>query len=221
MYPSDVRRNALAALAARWAWLASLAIGTALFAAVRAAVASTGNPNLVPTLILLGAVTAPCATTLFVVTRLAPITVRATAILVTAVVGGEAGLTCAGLIEYRASLSGHLSVVTVAIVEESVKLLPPLLYVLLARRVTIIDGFILAVASSAAFAALETMGYAATLFIAQPHLTELSGVDNLLLWRGLLSPAGHIAWTAMTATALWWAVQRHWRVRAIDNVLSL
>ncbi len=39
------------------------------------------------------------------------------------------------------------------------------------------------------------------------------------MWRGLLSPAGHIAWTGITATALCWAIQRRWSARATGRFL--
>ena len=205
----------LVAFARRWGWLAMLVSGLAMFIAVRAAVISTGNPNLVPALILLGAVTVPCSFATLVAQRLPGITVTTGAVLCTAVVGGVTGLVCAGVLEYDAtSSSGHLPAVTVALIEELVKLIAPLAFVLFARRTTLADGLVIAVASSAAFAALETMGYAATTLIRDPNLSQLSAVDDLLLWRGLLSPAGHIAWTAIAGTALWWAVQRRWAPRA-------
>jgi PrsW family intramembrane metalloprotease len=36
-----------------------------------------------------------------------------------------------------------------------------------------------------------------------------------VFWRGLLSPAGHLAWTGLSATASCWAAQRRWRPQAV------
>jgi hypothetical protein len=47
--------------ARRWSWVLVLLVGGALFEVVRRAIVSTGNPNLVPALILLGAAVVPAA----------------------------------------------------------------------------------------------------------------------------------------------------------------
>jgi hypothetical protein len=48
-------------LARRWSWLALLAVGGVLFELIRRGIVETGNPNLVPALILLGAAVIPAA----------------------------------------------------------------------------------------------------------------------------------------------------------------
>jgi RsiW-degrading membrane proteinase PrsW (M82 family) len=51
------------------------------------------------------------------------------------------------------------------------------------------------------FAALETMGYSfVSLLESKGNLVVLDGV---LLARGLLSPAGHAAWTGLVCAVLW------------------
>jgi RsiW-degrading membrane proteinase PrsW (M82 family) len=51
------------------------------------------------------------------------------------------------------------------------------------------------------FAALETMGYGFTsLLLSKGNLGVLDGV---LLERGLMSPAGHAAWTGLVCAVLW------------------
>ena len=47
------------------------------------------------------------------------------------------------------------------------------------------------------FAAFETAGYA--FFVAQ----DIDSAKGMLLMRGIFSPFAHIAWTAMSAAALW------------------
>src|SRR5215212_2564246 len=71
----------------------------------------------------------------------------------------------------------------------------------------------------AGFAALETMGYAfVTLIQSQGNL---EAVQDILLLRGLLSPAAHMAWTGLTATALWYAASRGWKGRAVLRFLAV
>jgi len=45
----------------RWAWVPTLLVGVALFELVRSALVDTGNPNLLPSLILLGASVIPAS----------------------------------------------------------------------------------------------------------------------------------------------------------------
>ena len=59
---------------------------------------------------------------------------------------------------------------------------------------------IIGVASGMGFATLETMGYGFSALLSSGNLAE---VDQTLLLRALLSPAGHVAWTGLTAAALW------------------
>lgn len=50
------------------------------------------------------------------------------------------------------------------------------------------------------FATLETMGYGFSVLLAGGNV---AAVDETLLLRALLSPAGHVAWTGLTTAALW------------------
>jgi protease PrsW len=51
------------------------------------------------------------------------------------------------------------------------------------------------------FAALETMGYGFTSLLASHG--NLGVLDDVLLIRGLMSPAGHAAWTGLVCAVLW------------------
>jgi protease PrsW len=61
-------------------------------------------------------------------------------------------------------------------------------------------GVIIGVASGMGFATLETMGYA---FGALLSSGSLAALEQTVLLRALLSPAGHVAWTGVTVAALW------------------
>ena len=51
------------------------------------------------------------------------------------------------------------------------------------------------------FAALETVGYGLLAFTQRQG--SLGSVEQTLLLRGLLSPAGHVAWTGLVCAVLW------------------
>jgi|SRR5690242_8325231 len=101
-------------------------------------------------------------------------------------------------------------------IEETSKLLVPAAILLLMPRYrTSADGLLLGVAAGAGFAAMETMGYAFTTLLAS-HGSITDTVDELLL-RGLFSPAGHMAWTGITAAALYAAAASGWRRRKVGE----
>lgn len=68
------------------------------------------------------------------------------------------------------------------------------------------------VASGMGFATLETMGYG---FAALLHSRSIADLDSTLLLRGLLSPAGHVAWTGVTTAAMWRIPTARHRGRAV------
>lgn len=88
----------------------------------------------------------------------------------------------------------------VGLIEESAKLVVPLFVLLLSRYRGAAAGVVIGVASGMGFATLETMGYG---FAALLKSGTLSALDSTLLLRALLAPAGHVAWTGVTAAALY------------------
>ncbi|MEQ3549257.1 PrsW family glutamic-type intramembrane protease [Pseudonocardia nematodicida] len=191
----------------RWVWLVVLVVGVGLFEMVRQALLVTRNPNLVPSLILLGAAVAPAAFVTFVLGRRLDYSLRSGTIGLIAFLGGVVGVVTAGVLEYDAQAElGALPMVGVALIEESAKLLAPLAVLLFTLRHTHpADGLLVGVASGAGFAALETMGYGFVVTLRSGG--DLSEIGEVLLLRGLLSPAAHMAWTGLTAAALWHAVR--------------
>jgi RsiW-degrading membrane proteinase PrsW (M82 family) len=89
----------------------------------------------------------------------------------------------------------------------------PLVLLLFVRRRSPGDGLLVGVASGAGFAVFETMGYAFVELVQSGG--DLHVVDHLLVVRGLLSPAAHMAWTGLTIAALWSAAAHHWRRRSV------
>ncbi|NUO45302.1 MAG: PrsW family intramembrane metalloprotease [Streptomyces sp.] len=198
----------------RWGWLAVLAIGLLVFWLIHEALISTGNPNLVPALLFFGAALVPAAFVSFVAGRRLDFGVGPAAVGVTALVGGAIGVTTAGFLEYRTLiLLDVLPMAAVGVIEEAAKLVMPLVLLLFIRRRSPGDGLLIGVASGAGFAVFETMGYAFVELVQSGG--DLHVVDHLLVVRGLLSPAAHMAWTGLTSAALWSAAAHHWRRRSV------
>ena len=190
----------------RWAWLGVLLVGLILYFVVLRTLVSTQNPNFVPALILLGATVVPLSFLAFAQARAGRWQVPASALLVAAFFGGVIGTVVAGTLEYDTLRGlGGLPMVFVAVIEESAKLIVPviLLFTVLARHARRLpsDGLIIGVASGMGFAALETMGYAFSALLSSQG--NIGAVEQTLFIRGLTAPAGHTAWTGLTAGALW------------------
>jgi RsiW-degrading membrane proteinase PrsW (M82 family) len=207
-------------LARRWSWLAVLAVGGVLFELIRRGIVETGNPNLVPSLILLGAAVIPAAFVSFIAGRRLVFAVSSGTVLLTGLVGGVIGVVTAGVLEYDTLRRlGTLPMLGVGLIEEFAKLIVPAAMLLVIRRDRHpADGLLLGVASGAGFAVLETMGYAFVVLIQSRG--NLAVVDDVLFSRGILSPAAHMAWTALSAAALWAAAAQHWHGRAVLRFLG-
>ena len=191
----------------RWAWVVVLVGGVVLFEIVRRVLIRTENPNLVPSLILLGAAVAPATFVVFILGRRLPYDISGGAIGVVAFLSGIVGVVTAGFLEYDTLRDlGVLPTVAVGFIEEAAKLIVPAI-------------LLIGVAAGAGFAALETMGYAFVTLISSQG--SLSAVDNVLVLRGLLSPAAHMAWTGLTATALWYAAAHKWKVGAVWRFIAV
>jgi RsiW-degrading membrane proteinase PrsW (M82 family) len=190
----------------RWAWLGVLVVGLILYVIVLRTLVHTQNPNFVPALILLGATVVPLSFLTFAQARTGQWQVPASALAVAAFFGGVIGIVVAGTLEYDTLRNlGMLPLILVAVIEEAAKLIVPiaLLFTIMARHERRLpsDGLIIGVASGMGFAALETMGYAFTALLASRG--NIGAVEQTLFLRGLTSPAGHTAWTGLTAGALW------------------
>jgi len=199
----------------RHAWFFVLVVGAVLFVGVERTLVATQNPNLVPAAILLGAAVVPAAFVAFISGRRLPYSVGGAAIGASAFFGGVIGLIVAGTLEFDAMRDlGGLPMLGVGLIEETSKLIVPAVVLLFWRRYrTSADGLLLGVAAGAGFAALETMGYAFTTMLASRGSVTAT-VDELLL-RGLLSPAGHMAWTGIAAAALFTAAASGWQRREV------
>ncbi|MEV4756345.1 PrsW family glutamic-type intramembrane protease [Micromonospora sp. NPDC049559] len=193
-------------------WARILLGGGALWLATVVITFFTGNVNLVPTIILVGAFLVP-------VTFVAWAFRRADALLTPSKIfsaflyGGVLGVLGASVLEaafvHNTSMVGFLGV---GLIEEGVKLL--VLWAMARRlgRYTMRDGLVLGATVGFGFAAFESAGYAfQALFNAQGGGLSLLGVVETELLRGILTPFGHGLWTAVTGAALFAVAARRGR----------
>jgi RsiW-degrading membrane proteinase PrsW (M82 family) len=195
-------------------WLPVLVVGAVLFVVVHQAIVVTGNPNLVPSLLLLGALLVPVSFVLYLDGRNTADDIPLSVLLVCGLLGGVLGTVAASIAESNtAERLGGLPTLMIGLIEEGAKLLVPIGILLFTRyRSNPADGMLVGVAVGTGFAVLETLGYG---FVTLLLSGSLGITEGTLLLRGVLSPAAHIAWTGLAAAALWHARAQRWRPRAV------
>ena len=207
---------AVAMAVLRTTWLRTLAVGLGLYLFVTVATVATDNLRLVPSVLLLGALLIPVTFVVYVLERV-PVDADAVPALVRCfVVGGLVGLGAAALLEYETLRDlGTLPMLGVGLIEESVKLAIPLVLFLRRRCLEPSAGVLFGVAAGMGFASFESMGYGLVELIQSRG--HIGPTEALLAVRGVLSPAGHAAWTGLVCAALWQArASAHppgWRLR--------
>ena len=161
----------------------------------------TGNPNLFPTVTLLGSLVVPVAYVAFFYERRHLSLLTMPTIVTCFVYGGVLGVFAASILEpiFLRRLD-FLATFQVGLIEEFAKILGVLVVARHTRHNSELDGVILGAAAGMGFAALESMGYAFTAFLGSGGSMSLTVEVTLL--RGLLSPLGHGTWTAILASVL-------------------
>ena len=161
----------------------------------------TGNPNLFPTVVLLGSLTIPATYVVFFYDHrhLSRLTLPAT--ILSFFYGGILGTFAAALLEpFFIQRLNFFSAFQVGLIEEFVKILGVLVIARHRRHDSEVDGLIFGVAAGMGFAALESIGYAFVAFLGSGG--SLSTTVGVTLLRGILSPLGHGTWTALLAAVL-------------------
>jgi RsiW-degrading membrane proteinase PrsW (M82 family) len=125
-------------------------------------------------------------------------------LLMCGLLGGLIGTLAAGSLEATTLKGNSLSSLAwVGPIEELCKLIVPVgIYIIMRNRFrSELDGLLFGIATGMTFAALETMGYELVALVGSQG--SVNTLDQTILIRGLLSPAGHAAWTGMITAALW------------------
>jgi RsiW-degrading membrane proteinase PrsW (M82 family) len=187
-----VRRNA---------WLKVFFAGIGVYFLSLIVMVFTGNPNLFPTVVLIGNFLVPIAYVAFFYERrhLSKLTTPITASVF--LYGGLLGVLASAILEpFLVRASDPFSVLIIGLIEETAKILGVILIAWRRRPVSQVDGLIMGAAAGMGFAALESMGYTFTEFLVSQG--SLSATVWIMLLRGILSPFGHGTWTAILASVL-------------------
>jgi RsiW-degrading membrane proteinase PrsW (M82 family) len=182
-------------------WWKVLLIGAVFYALGLGALALTGNPNLFPTVVMVGSFLVPVTYVAFFYDHrhYSKLTMPTTALSM--IYGGLLGVIAASLLEPL--FIRRLDFATafgIGLIEEFVKILGVLVVARRRGHDSEIDGLILGAAAGMGFAALESSGYAFSAFLRDQG--SLSATVGVTLLRGILSPLGHGTWTAILAAVL-------------------
>ena len=200
-------------------WLHMFLGGLGLWVATVAVTFITQNPNLVPTIILLGSFLVPVTFVAYAFAHGDEV-VTAQRILTALVYGGVLGVLGASLLE--AGFLRSPSAVTylyVGLIEEAVKLAALWLLARHLPRYTMRDGIVLGATVGFGFAAFESAGYAFNALFTNNGLSLINVVETEVL-RGILTPVGHGLWTAILGGALFGAAARRGRLRLTGSLLG-
>jgi RsiW-degrading membrane proteinase PrsW (M82 family) len=191
-------------------WLHVLWVGFVLFLVTALVLLLTGNPNLFPTVILIGNFLIPVVFVVFLYDHQHLSSLSPEIITKSFIVGGVLGVLGASVLEglllplisgsgsdQGLSLTGGLGV---GLIEEGCKILAVMFLARRMKHTEAIDGLLLGAAVGMGFAALESTGYAFTTFLVSKGHVGASLFTTVL--RGLFAPFGHGVWTAILSAVL-------------------
>jgi RsiW-degrading membrane proteinase PrsW (M82 family) len=161
----------------------------------------TGNPNIFPTVIMLGSFMIPVAYVAFFFERRSIHGANIVATAQTFLYGGILGTFSAALLEplFISNLDFGTAFI-VGFIEEFCKIIGVLVIARRRRHDSEMDGLVFGAAAGMGFAAFESVGYAFTAFLRTSG--SLSAAVEVTMFRGILSPIGHGTWTAILAGVL-------------------
>jgi protease PrsW len=195
-------------------WFLVFVGGLILFIISNLAFSYTSNYSFVPILLLLGAFLIPITFVVYIYQKVPLGEIPLRPVISAFLVGGGIGVAISGFLEYvTLRQMGTIQLVGVGLIEESAKLIIPIPIFLMGKYRHEADGLLFGIATGMGFAALESLGYGFSSFLQSNG--SISALNQTLIFRGLLSPAGHAAWTGIVCSALWH--QREKTGRAVIN----
>src|SRR5579862_3430463 len=189
-------------------WLRTLLVGLLLFIVTTIVMWLTGNPNLYPTVILIGNFLIPIVFVAFLYDHQHISALRLDTVATSFCVGGVLGIIGASVLEslllpvpsnpdQGMSLTSAL---VVGLIEEGCKILAVMWMARKMEHTSQMDGLLLGGAVGMGFAALESTGYAFTAFLTSHGLVGASLLSTVI--RGLVAPFGHGLWTGILGAVL-------------------
>lgn len=195
----------------RRAWVRIFFGGLALWIATVVVTFITRNPNLVPTLILIGSFLVPVTFVAYAFEHRASDTLTEHTIFVGFVYGGVLGVLGASLLESWLLGASNLGYIGVGLIEEGVKLAAVWWIARRLHSYVTRDGIVLGATVGFGFAAFESAGYAFNALFTMHGLSLPSLLETEIL-RGILTPVGHGLWTGILGGVLFHAA-RNGRLR--------
>jgi RsiW-degrading membrane proteinase PrsW (M82 family) len=189
-------------------WLRVFLVGLALWAAAVVVTFITQNPNLVPTVVLLGSFLIPVTFVTWAFERRDTGELTATLVFNTFLTGGVLGVLGASVLEAYLLRPSWWLFAGVGLIEEAVKLAALALLTRHLATKSVRDGIILGAAVGFGFAAFESAGYAFTALFTVNGLSLIQVVQTEIL-RGILTPLGHGLWTGILGGVLFSGSTRH------------
>lgn len=198
-------------------WWKTLLVGLALWVVTIVVTAMTHNVNLIPTLILLGSFLVPFCVVLFVVERVTG-SVSTLQVILAFFIGGICGVLGASLLEVDLERNVGMYL-RVGLIEEFVK---AVVLIVVGWRVlpkTRTQGGLLGATVGAGFAAFESAGYAFNAALSSGGISLASLLQTEVL-RSILTPVGHVLWTAIFGAVLFGAARGTGRLRVSFGVIG-
>lgn len=165
-------------------------------------VAQFANPNFLPGLIVIGSFVVPFSVVVLFFELNTPRNVSVYQVAKMTFLGGALSLI-ATVFLFRvipgSGVGSLLPALLTGVTEETGKALALLIVLRSPRYRWQLNGLLFGAAVGAGFAGFESAGYALRALFAGGWSSVL---DSIML-RGLLSPGGHVIWTAMVGSALW------------------
>ena len=183
-------------------WWRVLLTGLLFYFASLVALLLTLNPNLFPTVVMVGSFMIPVTYVAFFYDRRHLSRLTVPYIAQCFIYGGLIGVLAASLLEplFIRRLDFGTAFV-VGLIEEFAKILGILIIARRLRHDSEMDGLLLGVAAGMGFAAFESCGYAFSSFLRSGGSLTLTVF--VTLFRGVLSPVGHGTWTAILTSVLY------------------
>ncbi|MBT2567177.1 PrsW family intramembrane metalloprotease [Arthrobacter sp. ISL-85] len=197
-------------------WWKTLLAGFGLWVVTIVVTGATGNVNLIPTLILLGSFLVPFCVVLFAVERVAG-TFAPIQLILAFFFGGVFGVLGASLLESDLHASPWIYF-RVGFIEEFVK---AVILLLIGRSVvpkSAPQGALLGACVGAGFAAFESAGYAFNAAVTTSGI-DLASLLQTEVMRSVLTPVGHVLWTALLGAVLFGAAAGAGRYRFTRGVV--
>jgi RsiW-degrading membrane proteinase PrsW (M82 family) len=209
---------------AKRTWWRVLLIGLLLYVISIVLTVLTGNPHLFPTMILLGNFLIPITFVIFLYERQHLSSITFPRLMLCLFYGGVLGVCAAGFLEplllshgkpdflATSSTISFITALKIGLIEELVKILVVVLMTRNLRHTSELNGLLIGAAVGMGFAALESTGYAFSIFLDvfakvgdKPFEQEAIAIFVTVAataLRNLLTPFGHAVWTALLAAVL-------------------